>query len=339
MRIILIGFGTVGQSFAKLLLARREALFRRYGIIPKVIAVFDSKGAAVNKKGLDLERVLKVKRERGSVIHDLNGKENLNPIEFIKSAEADIVIEVTPTNIKDGEPALSYIKQALISKIHVITTNKGPLALAMPALIDLAEHNGVFLRFSGTVGGGTPILDLAKKCLVGDRIVAIRGILNGTTNYILTKMSENGLTFEEALREAVNKGYAEADPSMDIEGIDTACKLVILANWVMERRVTLSDVKIEGIRHVTQEMIQKAKKRGRYLKLIGEVTDECLQVKLAEIDRTNPLCVHGTLNAVTFVSEYAGEETLIGRGAGGMETACAIIRDLITIKQSLHTRK
>ncbi|MEM2630410.1 MAG: homoserine dehydrogenase, partial [Candidatus Bathyarchaeia archaeon] len=207
-------------------------------------------------------------------------------------------------------------------------------ALALPALMDLASYNKVFLRFSGAVGGGTPVLDLAKKCLIGEKILLVKGILNGTTNYILTKMYEEGVSLEEALKEAQKLGYAEADPSYDIEGIDTACKLVIIANWIMNKRISIKDVKIEGIKNVTLKDVSEAKKRGNVIKLIGEVNDEAF-VKPMEISSLNPLCVSGTLNAVTFNVEDSGEITIVGKGAGGKETASAIIRDLIDIKLNL----
>jgi len=244
---------------------------------------------------------------------------------------------VTPTNIKDGEPALSHIKTAFKSGKHVVTTNKGPLALALPALTELADYNKVYLRFSGTVGAGTPVLDLAKKCLLGDRIISIRGILNGTTNYILTEMDERHITFQLALENAQRLGYAEADPSMDVDGLDAACKLVIMANWIMDKKVTLKNVKIQGIRNVTLQALKEAAKKGCTVKLIGSINDD-LKVMPTEISRYDPLCVGGVLNAVTFVSEFAGEETVIGRGAGGMETASAILRDLLDIKQNLATK-
>jgi len=219
----------------------------------------------------------------------------------------------------------------------VVTTNKGPLALALPALTELADYNGVYLRFSGTVGGGTPVLDLAKRCLMGDRILSIRGILNGTTNYILTEMDGKHITFEKAINNAQKLGYAEADPTMDIDGIDAACKLVIMANWIMNKRVTLKNVRVQGIRNVTLQALEKAAEKDCTIKLIGSI-NENLKVAPTEISKHDPLCVGGVLNAVTFVSEFAGEETIIGRGAGGMETASAILRDLLDIKQNLATK-
>jgi homoserine dehydrogenase len=207
----------------------------------------------------------------------------------------------------------------------------------MPALTELADYNKVCLMFSGTVGAGTPILSLARKCLLGDRIVSIRGILNGTTNYILTEMDEKHISFQQALENAQRLGYTEADPSMDVDGFDAACKLVIMANWVMNKKVTLKDVRIKGIRNFTIQALEEAAKKNCTIKLIGSIQDS-LKVEPTEISRHDPLNVNGVLNAVTFLSEFAGEETIIGRGAGGMETASAILRDLLDIKQSLASK-
>ncbi len=338
MRIILLGFGVVGQSFLQLLTLRYNELASIYGLRPRIVAIVDRKGAAVDERGLDMKKMLKVKKEMGSVSKaDDKGFLNLSAEEVIKKTEAEIVIEVTPTDIKSGEPGLTHIETSIKNGKHIITTNKGPLALALPALMDLAEYNGVYLRFSGTVGGGMPILDLGRKCLIADRIISIRGILNGTTNYILTEMSEKNIEFDEALRKAQELGYAEKDPSLDIDGFDTASKLVIMANWIMGKKVTLKDVKINGIRNITLKDLMDADKNGKTIKLIGSIDKE-LEVKPKEISKKDVLCVHGTFNAVTFVSEFAGEETIIGKGAGGMETASAILRDLIDIKTNLSAR-
>ncbi|WP_309493433.1 homoserine dehydrogenase [Candidatus Hecatella orcuttiae] len=335
MRIILVGFGVVGQSFAQLLAARSPDLLKNHGLRPRLVAVVDRGGAAVNSRGLEPLRTLAAKREKGSVAADgENGRPGLTPLEVIEKVGAEVVVEVTPTNIADAEPGITHIKAALKSGKHVITTNKGPLALAFPALMELADYNGVLLRFSGCVGGGTPILEFARRCLLGDRIMSFRGILNGTTNYILSQMTERGWSFQEALKGAQEAGYAEADPSMDVDGYDAACKLVIMANWILNRKAVLGDVKIEGIRGITQHAIKEALRRGRKIKLLASA-DGNLVVSPQEVPVGHPLCVDGVLNAVSFMSEYAGEETLIGRGAGGKETASAVLRDLILIRQSI----
>ena len=338
MRIILIVYGVVGQSLTNILLRRRLETVKDYGFNPKVVAIVDRGGAAINQKGLNLEKILALKKHKGTLAADPEfGHPKMSPLEVIESVEAEVMVEATPTNVKNGEPGLSHIKTAFKTGKHVVTTNKGPLALALPALTELADYNKVYLRFSGTVGGGTPVLELAKKCLLGDKIVAIRGILNGTTNYILSEMEEKRITFQQALASAQKLGYAETDPSMDIDGIDSACKVVIMANWIMNKKYTLKDVNVQGIRGVTLEALAKAAKRGNTIKLIGSI-DDSPKVAPTEISKRDPLCVSGVLNAVTFVSEFAGEETIIGRGAGGMETASAVLRDLLDIKGNLASK-
>ncbi len=337
MRIIIVGFGVVGQSFIRLLIHRYKELISKYGLRPKVVAIVDRGGAAINERGLNIQKLLQIKK-MGSIANDSDyGFPNLSAEEVIEKVDAEIVIEVTQTNILDGEPGLTYIETGIKRGRHVITTNKGPLALALPALTELAEYNEVYLRFSGTVGGGTPILDFGKKCLIGNKVLSIKGILNGTTNYILTEMSNKGIEFDEALKMAQELGYAERDPSQDIDGLDTACKLVIMANWIMDKKVTLKDVSIEGIRHIDLKDLKDAEKNNCTIKLIGSI-NERLEVKPIKMLKKNLLCVPGTLNAVTFTTEFAGEQTIIGFGAGGMETSSAILRDLIDIKSNLSSR-
>lgn len=330
MRIILVGFGVVGQSIARLFLERRETLARRHGIRPVVVAIADRSGIVSAPRGIDLVAALDAKKRDG-------GLQRLGAIpagrERYEALECDALVEVTPSNLTDGEPALSTIRAALTSHRHVVTANKGPLAHALPALLELARHHGVSLRFSGAVGGGTPVLDFAGKCLPGNRVLALRGILNGTSNYILSRMSSDGLTFDAALREAQSAGYAEADPTADVEGLDAAAKLAILANWAMERRATIRDVAREGIRGVTPEAMAAARRDGAAIKLIASADAEGLRVRPERVLLTDPLCVHGALNAVTFVTEDAGAQTLVGKGAGGPETASAIVRDLVEVKQ------
>ncbi len=331
MRIIIFGCGIVGRSLLELLKVRKKELNISYGLAPKILGVVDSKGFAINTEGLNIDEILRIKDLGRSVGEMENyGKKGAFELEILENIEFDLLIDMTPTNIVNGEPALSLIKRAFSLKLNVITTNKGPLALAMPLLLELAKHNNVSFRFSGTVGGGTPLLDFAKKCLMGDKILAIRGILNGTTNYILTEM-EKGKEFSEALREAQVKGFAEADPSLDIDGIDSASKLVILANWILGKKITLKDVKVQGIRDIRVKDLEDAKKKGKTIKLIASVNGEA-KVEAETIPKDSNLAVSGSLNAVSFISQYAGEETIIGRGAGGKETASSVIRDMIEIR-------
>src|SRR2546425_9076701 len=201
------GFGTVGQALARILHQDADRIMQAYGFRPQLTAIIDSRGSCSDDIGLDIPLALKTKKESGTIAkYPGKGRRNDDSARLISNTEAEVVVETTPTNFKDAEPGLSNIKTALANGKHVITANKGPLALAMPALLELADHRNRQLRFSGTVGGGTPFLDFAAKCMPGERIIRIRGILNGTTNYILTRMENASLTFEKALAEAQKKG-------------------------------------------------------------------------------------------------------------------------------------
>jgi len=330
MRIILCGFGVVGQSFAKLLESRSEDLYARYGLKPRIVGVFDRNGSAIDPSGLDINRLIDVKKKHNSVKKYADTKNSISGIEIINDLEAEVLIETTESNYKDAEPGMTHIINAMRRGMHVISVNKGPLALAFPSLMEIAAYNQVIFRFSGTVGGGTPILDFAKNSLRGERIVSFSGILNGTTNYILTNMA-NGMSFNDALDDAKQRGYVEANESLDLDGLDAAAKLVILANWIMGMKVVMSDIKITGIRKIDSADIKRAAEKNSAIKLIASCNKE-LTVTPKEIPTIDPLCVTGTLNAISFTSEHSGTQTIIGCGAGGIETASSILRDLIDIR-------
>ena len=335
----MVGFGVVGKGVATILGRRYAEKVKDFGFNPKIVAIADIDGAVINPRGLKPEKLKEIRQMGYPISADPDfGHPGISALDVIDSVEAEVVVEVTPVNIKDAEPALSHITTAFKTGKHVVTTNKGPLALAMPALTELADYNNVYLRFSGTVGGGTPMLQFAKRCLAGDKILAIKGILNGTTNYILTEMTQNHVTFQEALANAQKLGYAEREPSMDIDGFDTACKVVILANWILNKKITLKDVDKIGIRDVSLKELDEASIKGNTIKLIGSIDDNGATVKPSEIPKSSALCVSGVLNAVTFFTEFAGEQTLVGRGAGGMETASAVLRDLLDIRHKLASR-
>jgi len=332
MRIILCGFGVVAQSFAKLLESRTAELYTKYGLKPRIVGVFDSKGAVTDSSGLNLSKLLSIKKKHGSVKFYQENPEK-GGVDLINHVDADVLIETTASNYKDAEPGLSHITTAMKAGLHIISVNKGPLALAFPSLMELATYNQVLMRFSGTVGGGTPILDYAKNSLSGEKIISFQGILNGTTNYILSNM-HTGMSFETALDDAKKRGYVEADESLDLDGLDAAAKLVILANWIMGMKVTMSDIKLTGIRKINGDKIKNAEKNLTAIKLVASCNNK-LEVSPKEIPINDPLCVNGTLNAISFTSEHTGTQTIIGRGAGGIETASSILRDLIDIKKEI----
>ncbi len=324
MRIAIIGYGTVGSSFHRLLEERSHWLKSLYGIVPQVVSVCDSTGCAFNDDGIPYEEAI-MKKSKGSVENG-NG---VSPLKIIGEGMLDVLVECTPSNFSDGEPGRTYIESALKSGIHVITTNKAPLALYMPYLLDQARINGARLFYSGTVGGGTPFLSFAEDTLKGNAVKSFRGILNGTTNFILTRMLEEGISMESALSEAKRLGIAEANPYLDLSGLDAAAKLVIMMNHVLKKRVTLKDVEVSGLLNGVP-----TPSSGRVIKLIAR-TSPRPSVSLEEISATDPLNVGFTYNAVEFDVEELGSVYLIGKGAGGMETAASIIRDLVRLRLSL----
>jgi homoserine dehydrogenase len=312
--------------------SRSDDLYAKYGIMPRIVGAFDTHGGAVDQSGLDLNRLVEVKKKYGSIkFYDKSKK--WSGLDIIKNVDADVLIETTASNYHDAEPGMSHITTAMKLGMHVISVNKGPLAIAFPSLMELAMYNQVQFRFSGTVGGGTPILDYAKNSLQGEQITSFAGILNGTTNYILTNMT-HGMSFAQALKDAKSRGYVEADESLDLDGFDAAAKLVILANWIMGMKVTMPDIKRIGIRKVTSADVKKAAKKKMAIKLIASCNKE-LEVAPKEIPIDDPLCVNGTLNAISFTSEHSGTQTIIGKGAGGTETASAILRDLLDIRKEI----
>jgi homoserine dehydrogenase len=215
-------------------------------------------------------------------------------------------------------------------------SNKGPIALYSSELLELAKKNNVELRFEGTVMSGTPAINLGQTRLMGSHISAIHGIMNGTTNYILTEM-EKGLDYEIALKQAQELGYAEADPTADVEGHDALAKIVILANVVFGKRLDKSQVPCEGITEITQRHIETAKEEGKRWKLIASAkqTDEGAveaYVKLVKLPLDNPLTsISGTTNAITYSTKYLGDVTIIGPGAGKTATGFALLSDLLDL--------
>jgi len=334
MRLALIGFGNLGRGFGRVLLEKTKFL-RNYGLTPRVIAAVDEYGAAIDEDGLDLKKLLKLAEKSGAVTAYSKAKKGKLALEVIEEVNADVVFELTPTNIKTGEPGLTHIKKAMLAGRHVVTSNKGPLVVAFRELDRLARRQGVEFRYSASVGGATPVIGLAKKLLVANEVHAIRGVLNGTTNYILTRMSKEGAPFDVVLREAQELGIAEKDPTLDIKGIDTASKITILANAILGMDAKLKDVKIVGIRRVRPEAIRLAQEAGYAIKLVGVAKHNLLEVGPRLVPLGHPLSVSGTLNAVTFETDLAREVTITGFGAGPWETSSALLGDLIDIHRSL----
>ena len=324
VRISIVGFGHVGSGVAEVVMRKHDEILRKHGLDLRIVGIADLKGAIIDEGGLSRDEIARF--GAGGALLDMSS------LELIREIEHEVMVEATPTNVTNGEPGLTHIITALNSNRHVVTSNKGPLALEYRKLMELAERKGRELRFEATVGGAMPLISLIRENLAGNGITAIRGILNGTCNYILTRMTNENLPYEHVLREAQEIGIAESDPSKDVEGIDTAVKLVILANSVFGMDATYRDVRVQGITEITPDALKLARDAGYAIKLIGDVDiNGRLEVAPRLVPVSDPLNVGGTLNVATIRTDLAGDITVIGKGAGPIEAASAILSDIIAI--------
>jgi homoserine dehydrogenase len=335
-RLAIIGFGNVGQGLVEILGKEEDFLRRQFGVDVRITAVSDIRlGSIYNPRGFSPDVLLDAIRRDKSLQCVEAPQRGWDSIRTIRGTDSDVVVELSPTDLQTGEPAIGHIRAALESGKHAITSNKGPVALQYRDLSELARQHGVELGVEGTVMSGTPALRMGVELLSGAGIERLQGILNGTTNYILTQM-ESGRPYAEALAEAQAKGYAEADPTGDVEGYDAAGKLVVLAQVLMDAPIGMEDVEREGITQLTSDDICEANDAGEVWKLIAalEQTPEGVKayVRPKRVPRTHPLAsVRGAANAVTYSTRLLGDVTLIGPGAGRIETGYAILCDLLAI--------
>lgn len=345
LKLAMIGFGVVGQGVAKILRDRSEHLKSRYGADFVITAVSDvKKGAVADPEGLDPHALLSHLEAHGDLTGFPAPDRGWDALTTIRRAEADVVVEVSWTDVKTGGAALGHLQEAFACGKHVVTTNKGPMVVAPWEMLEAAARAGVEFRFEGTVMSGTPVISTAWKGLRGCEITGLSGILNGTTNFMLTRMEE-GLTYQQALAEAQSLGYAEADPSGDVLGWDAAGKVVILANTVLRTPLKLDEVQLaSGITEITPEDIEAAKRGGERWKLVAEAKLESGKVRASVLAKRLPLAdplagVMGPTNAVTFHTDLLGPVTIVGAGAGQKETAFAVISDLLDIHAALMARQ
>ncbi len=339
-KLALIGFGTVGQGLCEILHTKENYLKEAYDLECEVVAVSDiQKGSIYSPDGLKIEQLLRLV-EKGKSLGTYSG-ENVergwDALNTIVESNANIVCEMTFTDIKTGEPASEHCRTALENGKHVVTSNKGPAALHYKELKELADHIGVQFLIEGTVMSGTPVINLARNELAGNTISAIRGILNGTTNFILTNM-ESGRAYDDVLKEAQELGYAEADPTADVEGYDALAKVTILANVVMGADMKPDDIPCRGISKITLDDIAEAQQQDKRWKLIGEIKREngkiIASVSPQMFDLTHPLAsVMGAVNAITFTTDLMGDITMTGAGAGKIETGFSILADILEIQR------
>lgn len=322
IKIVLIGFGVIGRGVIEVLLDKKDEIQKYIGDY-KIVAIAEKDGVIYNEQGI------------GREVLDYGPQDftSGSTMETIENADFDVAIEVTPTDIKNGEPGLTHMKECLKRAAHVITSNKGPIVVGYIELQELAAQNNAHLKFEATVGGGMPIINLARNNLAGNEIESVKGILNGTCNFILSRMETEKLSYSQVLAEAQELGYAEADPTYDVEGIDSAAKLVIISNSLLGMNASFDDVEVDGITMITPEAFDVALEKNYTIRLIGEVNKKTGSIKVSPrlVPAHHPLCVTGTLNALQVRTDLAGDIVVVGKGAGKKETASAIVSDLIEI--------
>ncbi|GHO86013.1 homoserine dehydrogenase [Dictyobacter formicarum] len=340
VRLSIVGFGVVGQGLAELLHTKRELLQREYDLDVSLVSVANSRhGFIYREEGLDIAALLELAARRQPLTQHSGVRHWTSVLEGLQATQADIMAEATWTNLQDAEPGLSYVRAALKKGMHVTLANKGPAALAASELLALARQQGVQLRMEATVMAGTPVLSTVREGLAGVDVHAVRGILNGTTNYILSAMAR-GRDYAEVLAEAQAQGYAEADPTADVEGYDVVAKTVILAALVFGQFIEPAQVQRQGITGVTLEQIQQATRDGKRIKLIASLTHDAGQLQARVEPVALPLedalaHVDGAMNAITFHGDSLSTVTISGPGAGRLQTGQGLLADVIAIAKAL----
>ncbi len=338
IRLAVVGLGNVGKRFLELVQRKHDLLQSRYDLDLVVTAAGDTSGGADYFKALDISTILELKANgKGMAAYPTHGRGERNMLELVRGAEADVLVENTLTNLKDGEPGLATMREALARKMHVVTANKGPLVTAYQELFALAKQNGVKILHSAAVAGGLPVVNLGRRDLGASDITKFEGIVNGTTNHILQAMTD-GEAFDAALKHMQELGIAEADPTLDVDGWDAASKLVIVANACLHRPTKLSDVRVEGIRGVTPEYIAQAKANGQVIKLVARAARELgtwkLTVRPEALDATHPLVqVPGGYMGVLYETDINGQIFARIKEENPYPTAAAVLRDVINLYQ------
>lgn len=318
VKVGLLGLGTVGTGVIRIVEGHQEDLSRQVGspVVIEKVAV----------RSLDKKRNIEIE----------SSKLTDNPWDVIRDPEIDIIVEV----MGGVNETKAYILEALERGKHIVTANKDLMALYGSEIVAKAQENQCDVFYEASVAGGIPIIRTLIEGFSSDRIMKIMGIVNGTTNYILTKMSLEGASYDDVLREAQQLGYAEADPTSDVEGLDAARKMTILGTLGFRTDIELKDVEVRGISSVTKEDIVHAKKLGYELKLLGiadrEEEEVSISVQPTMVKSTHPIAaVNGVFNAVYVYGEAVGETMFYGAGAGEMPTATSIVADLIAVVKNL----
>ncbi len=338
MKLILVGFGTVGQGLAEILRDQASYLQDKYNFVGEIIGVATrSRGILYHPDGLDISSLLQaIQNGHLDQYPDHPGLERSRSTEdLITHSAADVLVEISNSDLQTAQPALSYCYAALESGKHIVMANKGPVSLAYNELRSAAKKAGRQVGFEATVMAGTPALRLALDALAGCRITQARGILNGTTNYILSQM-ELGMDYEAALKQAQQLGYAEADPVADVDGWDAAGKAAILSNVLFGRKPgPLGAIAVRGIREISLNDVRSAQAAGERWRLIATISSEGGSVQPVRLPLSDPLAnISGATNAITYSTDLLGDVTLVGPGAGRLETGFGLLADLLAIHQT-----
>jgi len=345
LRCILTGLGNIGRTFLEMLPSRTALLRERYGLALQFIAAADTSGCLVCEQGLDPTAIVEAKRRRQGVVTLAGGNLHVtDALTAVRQLPADMLLEATPTDIRTGQPGLDLVRAALQRGMHVVMASKGALVVAFDELARLSDWSGnrrlPRLRFSGAVAGALPSVNIGWRDLAGSNITRLEAVLNGTTQLMLTLMGE-GKTYAEALAEAQRIGIAEPDPTLDVEGWDTANKLLILANAVLRQPTRLSDIAVEGIMRVTPADIQQARRDGGNLILLARAERETdgrytLSVRPTAVPAHHPLARLGKQEAgIVYHSDIFGRTTAFSLEDGPLGTAAAMLRDILSIAPDL----
>lgn len=277
IKAAIVGLGSVSKNLLSILANKHVRVLADHDMEFKIVCVSDSSGVAVNAQGFD-ERELIARKEAGERASGFEGYRPDATIEDVLGDTAiDLVFEASPVNLDTGAPGLGITRAALSKGISVVLANKGPIVLAFKELHDLAAKTAAGLAYSATVCGGLPILNMGKRDLIAGDVHKLQGIFNATSNFILDEMA-TGRSYDDALKEAQDRGIAEADPTLDVGGWDTANKLVIIANTILHQNVTLKDVDVTGIENITETQLKAARDRGEQIKLVANAENGKLSV-------------------------------------------------------------
>jgi homoserine dehydrogenase len=346
LRIWVVGLGTVGQWLVRALDTQEERLAAQYGIGVTVVGLANARhGFIYHENGLELRSVLRLLLDRRSIAEQPGARRWASAIEGLRATDADLLVEVTASRSTDGEPGFAHMREALRRRIPVVTSNKWPVALRGAELAELARSQGVAFRAESSVMSGTPLLSTLMDGLAGATPVGLRGLLNATANFVLSRMAQ-GESYEDALTEAQAAGLAERDPSADVEGHDAVAKVMILSALVFGRQLRREEVVCRGITDITRSEIDEAASNGRRVKHVATLEfsepdgagSVRARVEPDLVGRDDPLAnIEGTTNALVCRATPVGEITIIGPGAGPQLAGQGVFSDLIAVARSRRT--